>query len=1051
MAVLEAVVIVDGVNDVEGVYRHQLAVVVVVLQAHGHTAHQLRVGKHVFLAVVAGLGGGGVGAGGDADEELGAVAGLGDVVAVGQLQNGAALAAPDGDRGAGVSGLDAHPAQAVSGGAVRGPGGADLAGGHLPDGDGADLQLIVDVAVAVLVVGNDADGQQVAVVLGGGDGELGLGAGAEGVGGQLLVCQHAAAVAVVEDQLEVEQVGGAAVVVVLVDLVAGHVDLHLVIASLAVKAQILEGVLVAHEVAQAGPVDFVPGVHLPALAVELMDLMIVLDQGAGLPAFIIGGHGGILVAVDLTDGEADALGGNGPADQQMGLQTLVVDLLPAQDPVVVAPDHLDLEALELPLVVAVQPDGDGLELLDVLQGDHQLDGALGPHSVAVGKIVLIAGPLAVELPDVVPHPVLVADDLLVFHIQIGEAEIDVGVGAGVVHVIRGDGDEITLLPVDGAHGQVVVVIVEGEGLLLARGHAQTGAAAGGVVPHGVPGAGGEDVAQLGALLPDVDGGAGVGREAEIGDLVGGGGGDAAGPEGVARRGLGGDEMGLCRRVLLAQDHADRAQGVEIREHGGKDDVGALLAEAGDLHVPQSLHGPAQRVDHQGQGDVPQTAVDVLIAHRDGGCLAELQVADRGVAAGLVGARQTLEARAAAVGQVQPEEDPVGCLGEVVAAHVVVPAVGGSHLGVDEITAGHAAPDVGGRDVEDAAGAVPLEGAAAGGHDHVRDDLAGEVNVALLGIPAVHFLPVEIQHVVDPDALAGPVVFQGGGGAVLVHDLHGLAEDLDAVDGADGLGGGKEELVRFYRVHSDVVPQGGGGVAEGVGHHLAAAVPVGDGGGSVHAALDAVAAGENHLGAVLGAGAVVDDKVVDVVRHAAVPHRAGAHLQDIGVAHPGPGGDGLLGAVGPGDVVHHQGLRGLGDGGLGLRLYGKLRRVGAAGHGGGLAGLGRGVRRGDDAFRAAGGRDGGRLLLGGGSGGMDLLCRDGAPKQPAEEAERQAHGQQPPAPGPQELPQPLRGALLPSDLIHSVTLLIRPGPRWRSGAPGVCARAGPGPGPPESQS
>ena len=83
--------------------------------------------------------------------------------------------------------------------------------------------------------------------------------------------------------------------------------------------------------------------------------------------------------------------------------------------------HGDVHAGELPLVFAPHPDGNVLNLLHALEGNHELNGTPVAQAVMICEVVCIAGPLSVEFPDVIPDAVLGALQLLVLHADISKA------------------------------------------------------------------------------------------------------------------------------------------------------------------------------------------------------------------------------------------------------------------------------------------------------------------------------------------------------------------------------------------------------------------------------------------------------------------------------------------------------------------------------------------------------------------------------------------------------------------------------------------------------
>ena len=249
-----------------------------------------------------------VGAGLYGYQELGVVAGFSYLVGRGYLGNAAAFRSAVASHLALLAVVYAYPSEAVRIAACGCPGRADEFVGDLFNRNGLYLQLIVDIAVAVLVIRDDLDSVKIAVILRAGNIEFGYGSRAERVAGYLLVGEHASAVSVLEMQLEVEQVLTAAVIVIRVDLAAAYLNADLIIGALFGELKILHGLLVGHVVKHGIPVYLVLLVYDFALAVEIGGAVVILDEGAGLPVRIVGFGIVLFIHIDVSDLEQDTVG-----------------------------------------------------------------------------------------------------------------------------------------------------------------------------------------------------------------------------------------------------------------------------------------------------------------------------------------------------------------------------------------------------------------------------------------------------------------------------------------------------------------------------------------------------------------------------------------------------------------------------------------------------------------------------------------------------------------------------------------------------------------------
>ena len=233
-------VLVHQLDAVEVRYRLEIAVRIEIVECDLQAAGQDLVRRGDRFAVRSDVGGSGIRVCGDAYKEFRSITGFRDEVGGAEFADRVSFGALDAGDLARILVFDADPGTlAVFGGAVCNPGRAERVVGLLHDLDALDLQLIVDVTIAVRVVRQHADRGEFAVILACGDLELRLCSCAERVAYDLLVRQRAAALAVIEDELEVEQVAGSAVVVFRVRLVAGYVDGDVIDTAFLREAEVL--------------------------------------------------------------------------------------------------------------------------------------------------------------------------------------------------------------------------------------------------------------------------------------------------------------------------------------------------------------------------------------------------------------------------------------------------------------------------------------------------------------------------------------------------------------------------------------------------------------------------------------------------------------------------------------------------------------------------------------------------------------------------------------------------------------------------------------------
>ena len=805
------------------------------------------------------------------------VAALAHVVHAGDLVHGAGGDAGEGVLLSLVPVVDADPAHVP-----EAPEGGQLPVPVLDDGDGLDLELIVFVAVGGDVLGDDADAGELPVLLADGDGEGLRAPGVEAVGLELLVGQdHGALPALGEEELEVELVDGAAVI--LPDAaarVAGHLHLHGVARPGLQEAQVLHGIREGHVVLEAPPVHVRALHHVRRGDVD-GDGLPVLEE-LGLEHLLRRGEGAVPVRIRVPvpvpapgEGEDDIPGhvaGDHPVAERLfpgGGDPPPVDAARAD-----AAHGLHRQVLHLPLVdllagVAGDADGHVGELLHVLDGQEHAE-ALAPgvarvpaagEAVEIAEILRRGGPVTVIVPGVVPEGKLRGLLFVAVHVLVAEAEQDVGDRPGQLGVVGVHRDQVALLPVDGKQAAPLGIGLQGELARRAPGvqpKARDVRSAVILLRHR-----GEVEAQEGILVPgpQLSPGAVVHRDGQDAGRFAVALGDAPVPQDrgghLLRRGEPSRGCGC-----VSPQHRGHVQDLrQIRQRPREGQALPLLPQAGvvlDAAHAALQHGPGRRAADHRQGRVPHAAVDVPVAHLQGQGLAEVARPGDGLGiAALVARGQALQARQILVRQIDAEDHVGGGALDAAAAGVGPQGIAVGPRLAPEAEQGVAAPPA------DVLEALILKA-------QLRQEAAAEIDVAVRGIDAVALQALEGVHLIQAEPRAGPLVLPLGG--VPAH------EGLDLRHALDGPVGHEEELVRMEALEAVRIQ----GVRRIVAHHRAD--PVQDGLGRAglgrHAVADpqGILRGEN----ILGAGIPLLRLVYDAEEFDALAgDPAGGQLQDIG--------------------------------------------------------------------------------------------------------------------------------------------------------------------------
>ena len=330
----------------------------------------------------------------------------------------------------------------------------------------------------------------------------------------------------------------------------------------------------------------------------------------------------------------------------IGDQLGAADLLPLGDPAVYIAcpllrglDHGDGDSGELPFVAALQLEAHSGELLHALQRHDELDGTALAQTVFIREIVHVPRPFAVEHPDVFPHIVRGAHDLLVLDADVAELDLEIRFGARVAHVVGGDGHQVALEPVHGLEDQVFAVGLQGEVFIRVAPGSRVDAdaldAGRGAVFDGVVVSGDIAGADGGSVKAGAGGRRVVDRDAGVADGVGLAQDLSGFPFGLGSGRPGDRDLGKARfrgRRGFAQDDPDAGDLPVIGEHGRNCKAVALLGKAGYGDIAHLFHDGSQGIDGKRKDDVPAGAEDVDVSYLKGRRLAEAQIGDLGHAA-----------------------------------------------------------------------------------------------------------------------------------------------------------------------------------------------------------------------------------------------------------------------------------------------------------------------------------------------------------------------------------------------------------------------------------